>query len=366
MKITIFGLSITSSWGNGHATTFRSLCRALRQRGHDIVFFEKDQDWYSGNRDMPEPPFCTTHVYQDWKREFPRVRRVLGDSDVVMVGSYVPDGATVIDEILASSVPVKAFYDIDTPITISKLRAGDADYIRRDQVAEFDLYLSFTGGPMLKEIEARLGAPRALPFYCSFDPERYHFTQDPQFCCDLSYMGTYASDRQRKIDEFLCEPARRLPQSKFLIAGPMYPDNLPWPANVKHIIHLEPKLHPGFYSSARFTLNVTRAEMIAAGYSPSVRLFEAAACGAAIISDYWPGLELFLQPGKEILLPKSADDVVAFMKEMSEEEWRALGRAAQERVLAEHTAAHRAVQFESYVEDALSSTAIRRESAALG
>jgi spore maturation protein CgeB len=366
MKITIFGLSITSSWGNGHATTFRSLCRALRQRGHEIVFFEKDQEWYSANRDMPEPPFCTTYIYEDCKREASRIRRVLHNSDAVVVGSYVPDGTTVIDEVLASAVPVKTFYDIDTPITISKLRAGDAEYLRRDQVGEFDLYLSFTGGPMLKEIESRFGAQRALPFYCSFDPDRYRFTPDPQFRCDLSYMGTYAPDRQPKIEELLCEPARRLPRSKFLIAGPMYPENLRWPANVKRIIHLEPKLHPGFYSSARFTLNVTRAEMIAAGFSPSVRLFEAAACGAAIISDCWPGLEVFLEPGKEILLPKSADDVVSLLREMTEKESRAIGRAAQARVLSEHTAAHRAAQFESYVEDALSSTAIRRESAVPG
>ncbi len=366
MQITIFGLSITSSWGNGHATTFRSLCRALRRRGHEIVFFEKDQEWYSGNRDMPEPPFCTTHIYRDWKRESPRIRRVLHDSDVVVVGSYVHDGAKVIDEVLGAAVPVKAFYDIDTPITISKLRAGDAGYIRRDQVAEFDLYLSFTGGPILKEIETSFGAARALPFYCSVDPERHHFTPDPYFHCDLSYMGTYAPDRQPKIDELFCEPARRLPQSRFLVAGPLYPENLRWPANVRHIMHLEPKLHPGFYSSARFTLNVTRAEMIAAGYSPSVRLFEAAACGAAIISDSWPGLEMFLQPGKEILVPKGSDDVVSLVREMSGEEARAIGRAARERVLSEHTAAHRAAQFEAYVEDALSWTAISRESAALG
>ncbi len=366
MRITIFGLSITSSWGNGHATTFRSLCRSLHQRGHEIEFFEKDQEWYSGNRDMPAPPFCTTHIYQDWKRESPRIRRLMHDSDVVVVGSYVPDGATVIDEVLSSAVAVKAFYDIDTPITISKLRSGDAEYLRRDQVAGFDLYLSFTGGPILNEIEARFGAPRALPFHCSFDPDLYHFRPDPQFRCDLSYMGTYASDRQAKIDELFCGPARRLPHSRFLIAGPMYPETLLWPANVRHIIHLEPKLHPGFYSSSRFTLNVTRAEMIAAGYSPSVRLFEAAACGAAIISDAWPGLELFLEPGKEILLLTEAEEVVAILKEMTEEEARALGRAAQERVLSEHTAAHRARQFEVYVEDALSSTAVSRESAALG
>jgi spore maturation protein CgeB len=365
MRITIFGLSITSSWGNGHATTYRSLCRALAKRGHEIVFFEKDQEWYSGNRDMPEPPFCKVHIYQNWRRESPRIRRVLHDSDVVVVGSYVPEGASVIDEVLASAVPVKAFYDIDTPITMSNLRRGDAGYLRRDQIPGFDLYLSFTGGPILKEIETRFAAPRALPFYCSVDPERYRFTLDPKFRCDLSYMGTYAPDRQPKVEQLFYESARCLPQSSFLMAGPMYPETLRWPANVRYIIHLEPKFHPPFYSSARFTLNITRSEMVAAGYSPSVRLFEAAACGAAIVSDRWPGLELFLEPGKQILLANSAEDVISYLNGMTDRETRAIGRAAQQRVLAQHTAAHRAAQFEDYVEAALSSAAICPESAAL-
>ena len=365
MKIAIFGLSITSSWGNGHATTFRSLCRALWKRGHKILFFEKDQEWYAGNRDLPAPPFCTVHIYQDWNRESPRIRRELQDSDAVVVGSYVPGGAEVIDEVLNSAVPVKAFYDIDTPITISRLRQGDADYLRRDQVAGFDLYLSFTGGPILREIESRFGVQRAVPFYCSVDPERYHFTPDLTFQCDLSYMGTYAPDRQPKIDQFFCEPARRLAQRRFLVAGPLYPETLRWPANVRHIIHLEPKFHPPFYSSSRFTLNVTRLEMVAAGFSPSVRLFEAAACGSAIISDNWPGLEMFLEPGRQILLPDSAEDVMTYLNEMGDEEARAIGRAAQERVLAEHTAEHRAKQFESYVESVLSPAAMSRESVAL-
>jgi spore maturation protein CgeB len=366
MKITIFGLSITSSWGNGHATTYRSLCRALRQRGHEIVFFERDQEWYAGNRDMPEPPFCATHIYQDWIRELPTIRRVLQDSDVAIVGSYVPAGAEVIDEVLGSRVLVKAFYDIDTPVTVSALRKGDAEYLRRDQVRGFDLYLSFTGGPLLHQIENRFGAQQALPFYCSFDPERYRYAPDPKFRCDLSYMGTYAPDRQSKIDQFLCEPAQRLPQRRFLVAGPLYPETMRWAPNVRHIVHLEPKFHPGFYSSARFTLNVTRSEMVTAGYSPSVRLFEAAACAATIISDHWPGLEQFLEPGRQILLPQSSRDVVTYVTEMGDEDARAIGRAAQERVMSEHTAQHRAVQFEDYVERALSPAAMSPGSVARG
>ena len=363
MKITFFGLSITSSWGNGHATTFRALCRALWQRGHDIEFFEKDQEWYAGNRDMPEPPFCRTHVVSDWTEALPNIRRSLKNSDVVVVGSFLPDGIRVVDEVLSSPVPVKIFYDIDTPITIAALRRGDCKYLRHDQVAGFDLYLSFTGGPLLREIEARFGSPRALPFYCSFDPEKYKYTPNQRFRCDLGYMGTYASNRQGKIEKFLCEPARRLRDRSFLVAGPLYPEDLSWPPNVRTIVHLEPNLHALFYSSARFTLNVTRSEMVEAGYSPSVRLFEAAACAAAIISDQWPGLELFFEPGEEILLPRSAEDVIAYLTQIPEEQARAIGRAAQVRVLAEHTAEHRAAQFEGYVEAALLPAEVTRGSA---
>jgi spore maturation protein CgeB len=353
MKIVIFGLSITSSWGNGHATTYRALARALHARGHEILFFERDLEWYASNRDMPEPPFCDVHIYETWPEIASHARRELRDCDVAMVGSYFPDGITASEEVLGSRAPVKIFYDIDTPITVSKLRAGDDEYISRKQVPGFDLYFSFTGGPLLHELEASFGAARAVPLYCSFDPERYRRCPVARYQCDMSYMGTYAADRQAKIEEFLCEPARRLPERKFFLAGPQYPDALSWPFNVKRIIHLEPKFHASFYSSCRLTLNVTRREMVRAGYSPSVRLFEAAACGATIVSDRWPGLETFFIPGKEILLPESPDDVVRYLSELDESEIRQIGRNAQERVLAEHTAEQRAQQFEEHVRSAV-------------
>ena len=349
MKIVIFGLSITSSWGNGHATTYRALARALRARGHDIVFFERDVEWYASNRDMPEPPFCDVHIYEDWENAVRQVRRELKDCDVAVVGSFFPDGTAAIDQVLDSPASAKIFYDIDTPITVAKLRRGDADYLTRTQVKGFDLYFSFTGGPMLRELESHFGARRAVPLYCSFDPEQYRFCPVARFRCDMSYMGTYASDRQAKIERFLCNPARTLLRKKFLIAGPQYPADLSWPCNVKRIIHLEPKFHAAFYSSSRLTLNVTRREMVAAGYSPSVRLFEAAACGATIVSDRWEGLDTFFVPGQEILLPESSSDVVRYLDEMDEAEMERIGDNAQARVLAEHTAQQRALQFEDYV-----------------
>jgi spore maturation protein CgeB len=351
VRIAILGLSITSSWGNGHATTYRSLARALKERGHEIIFFERNLEWYASNRDMPEPEFCRVHVYENWEEVRPLVRRELANCDVGMVGSYFPDAAEAIEELFGSRAPVKAFYDIDTPITLAKLRSGDTEYLSREQVPGFDLYLSFTGGPSLVELEAVYGAQRAVPLYCSFDPEKYRNSHKEQrFACDLSYMGTYAPDRQPKLDELFCTPASRLPQSHFLLAGPQYPPEISWPANVKHVIHLEPKFHPPFYSSSRFTLNVTREEMVSAGYSPSVRLFEAAGCGAAIISDVWPGLESFFVPAKEILLAASAEEVVSYMTGLEPSEIRFIGRNAQERVIAEHSSERRAKEFERYVE----------------
>lgn len=350
MKIVICGLSITSSWGNGHATTYRALARALRARGHEIVFFERDLEWYASNRDMPEPPFCRVHIYERWSEVLPLLRRELKDSDVVIVGSYFPDSALAVPEVLDSSVAVKGFYDIDTPITVAKLRAGDAEYLRRDQISGFDFYFSFTGGPMLQELESHFGARRAVPMYCSFDPDRYRMSAaDGRFKCDLSYMGTYAPDRQPKLEVFLCGAAERLPSQKFIVAGPQYPPDVKWPHNVRRIIHLEPKFHPPFYCSSRWTLNLTRKDMVEAGYSPSVRLFEAAGCGAAIVSDNWPGLETFFIPGEEILVATSTDDVIAYLRDIPADEVRRIGLRAQERVLAEHSAEKRAEQFEDCV-----------------
>jgi spore maturation protein CgeB len=354
VKIVIFGLSITSSWGNGHATTFRALARALCLRGHRIVFFEKDVEWYASNRDMPEPPFCEMKLYQNWADGVRRVRRELSDADVAMVGSYFPDGLAAIDEVFDSKVPIKTFYDIDTPITVASLRQGGANYLRQEQLPGFDVYFSFTGGPLLRELKSKFGAQMAVPLYCSFDPDKYRFAPiTPEFQCDFSYMGTYAADRQAKIEELFCRTARRLPEKRFVLAGPQYPKQIRWPANVDRIMHVGPQSHTSFYSSSRMTLNVTRREMVLAGYSPSVRLFEAAACGTTIVSDYWKGLDTFLAPGNEILLAESADDVVGYMTQMDQTDMSAVGQRARERVLAEHRAEQRAAEFENAINAAM-------------
>ncbi len=355
MRLVVFGLSVTSTWGNGHGTTFRALLSALHERGHEITFFEKDVEWYASNRDLPEPEFCRVRLYTDWSEALPDVRRQLKRADVAMVGSYFPDGVAAINEMADSPARVKVFYDIDTPITVAALYAcGKTEYLESSQIPLFDIYFSFTGGPLLADIEHTFQARHTTPLYCSVDPQKYRRQGDnKRFACDLSYMGTYAPDRQPKVDELLCEPARRLRHAKFLVAGSQFPKQLGWPANVERILHLNSRWHPSFYSSSRFTLNVTRRDMVSAGYSPSVRLFEAAACGAAIISDNWPGLDEFFSPGEEILLPTTPEDVVYYLTELSEREIRNIGESAQARVLAAHSSGQRAVEFEVAVERAL-------------
>jgi spore maturation protein CgeB len=351
MKICIFGLAITSSWGNGHATTFRALCSALHRRGHDIVFYERDVEWYSSNRDLPEPAYCDVRLYDDWNAIVPDVRSTLAEADLAIAGSYFPDGVQAIDEMLCSNVAIKSFYDIDTPITLSQLREhGRTDYLTATQIPGLDLYLSFTGGPTLRELETSFGARHAVPLYCSFDPEKYRrLPVNPRFQCALSYMGTYAPDRQPKVETLLMIPARSFPEEKFIVAGPMYPKDVRWPANVRQIFHLEPKYHAALYSASRLILNVTRRDMVMAGYSPSVRLFEAAACGAAIITDDWPGLDQFFTPGREVLVPMGSSDVVQYLRELGPDDLRKIGEAAQQRVHSKHSNEHRAIEFENYI-----------------
>lgn len=349
MKLVVFGLSISSSWGNGHATTYRALLRAFAARGHDVVFYEWDAPWYGGgNRDLPEPEFVRLELYADWEGVRDGALAEAREADAVIVGSYVHDGPRVIDDLAAAGVEPLFFYDIDTPVTVAALRDGGAEYLRRDQVPLFARYLSFTGGPFLHEVlEAELGAREAVPLLCSVDTARYHpVAADPALVCDLAYMGTYAPDRQPVVERFLVDVAWRLPGRRFMVAGPQYPDGLRWPENVERLTHLPPARHPAFYSSADWQLNATRADMVAAGWSPSVRLFEAAACGAAMISDRWAGIEEFFVPGREILLPGSTEETLAIISETHPDDRRAIGAAARARILAAHTSAHRAEELE--------------------
>lgn len=351
MKLVVFGLSISSSWGNGHATTWRALLRAFAARGHQVTFYEWDAPWYAESRDHPRPSYVTLKLWKEWDAVRADALAEARDADAVIVGSYVHEGPRVIDDLAAAGVDPLFFYDIDTPVTVAALRGGGAEYLRTDQVLLFTRYLSFTGGPFLREVvEGELGAREAVPLYCSVDGERYHPTEpDRELACELAYMGTYAPDRQPVVERFLLDVADRMPRKRFIVAGPQYPGDLLWPGNVRHVNHLPPERHPAFYSSAAWQLNATRADMVAAGWSPSVRLFEAAACGAAMLSDRWEGLDHFFTPGAEILLPESTEEVVDTLRATHPDDRRAIGAAARARILAAHTAEHRAEELEAYV-----------------
>ncbi len=343
MKLVVLGLSLSSSWGNGHATTYRALLRQFAARGHEVLFLERDVPWYASHRDLTDPDFCRLEYYRDL-RELAGWRGEIAAADAVVVGSYVPDGIEVGEFVQAHARGLAAFYDIDTPVTLAALASGDCTYLSPALIPGYGIYLSFTGGPMLGVIERRYRSPAARALYCSVDPDAY-YPVDAAQRYDLSYLGTYSDDRQAMLQRLLIEPARRLPDHRFVVAGPQYPESIDWPANVERIEHLAPAQHAEFYSASRFTLNVTRADMITAGYSPSVRLFEAAACATPIISDNWPGLSTLFEPGREIILADSADTVVAALATDA----AALGRAARARILAAHTAVHRAAELEGFL-----------------
>lgn len=357
MTIVILGLSITSSWGNGHATTYRGLVRELDRRGHRVLFLERDAPWYADHRDLPDPPYGQTQLYDTLEELKDRFATAVRNADAVIVGSYVPEGVAVGAWAVETAGGAAAFYDIDTPVTLARLRRGDYEYLAPELIPRYDLYLSFTGGPTLRRLEDAFGAPRARALYCSVDPSDY-YPEDAEKDYDLGYLGTYSDDRQPPLERLLLDPARRWPEGRFWVAGPQYPDAVEWPANVERTEHLPPAEHRRFYNAQRFTLNVTRADMRRAGHAPSVRLFEAAACATPVISDWWEGLDALFEPEKEILISRSPEETLRYLQDLSEEKRRRIGERAKARVLAEHTNAHRAGELEAYLMEVLEQKAV--------
>jgi spore maturation protein CgeB len=361
LSIVVIGLSVTSSWGNGHATTYRALIEALARRGHRVTFLERDVPWYRDHRDLSDPGAWSVELYQSLRDIPRRFGRLIRDADLVIIGSYVPDGLAIAEWTTTHARGITAFYDIDTPVTLARLDQG-LDYLSAAMIPRFDLYLSFTGGPVPGMIEERYGSPMARALYCSADADIYAPQQAaPRW--ELGYLGTYSKDRQPVLDQLLLAPARALASEQFVVAGAQYPDGLDWPANVARIEHLTPKQHPMFYAEQRFTLNATRADMKALGFSPSVRLFEAAACGTPVISDRWPGIETIFAPSREILLASTPREVLDILRDMPEAHRRSIAENARRRVLADHTPAHRARQLETYYAEA--SARRRRKTARL-
>jgi spore maturation protein CgeB len=356
MKLAIFGLTISSSWGNGHATLWRGLCKSLVALGHEFVFFERDVPYYASTRDWPSLPGAYGNsklvLYSDWAAVQAQVKRELASCDTAIVSSYCFDAQAATDAILDAQQPRAVFYDLDTPVTLDSLRSGKSvPYIPRQGLRDFDLVLSYTGGAALEALRSDLGAHRVRALYGHVDPD-VHQPIPPvdRYRAVLSWLGTYAADRQAMLEELFVAPARLRPRDKFLIAGAQYPDSFPWSENVFFVRHLPPQEHAAFFSSSRLTLNVTREPMARMGWCPSGRLFEAAACGAAVLSDEWCGLEDFYTPGEQILVAHSFADTLAAL-DVSDAELQAIRRAARERTLDEHTSYHRALSLIRHLDE---------------
>jgi spore maturation protein CgeB len=351
-SLVVFGLSVSSSWGNGHAPTYRGLLRALADRGWTITFFERDVEWYRSNRDLPNPEFCDLRFYDNWSSAQDDAGAAVRSADAVLVGSLVADGASIIDWLTPQNRRL-FFYDIDTPITLVRLATThQTEYVRADQIPCFETYFSFAGGPALHELETRWGCRHAEALYCGVDTLVYRpVPVDPSYDCLLSYLGTYAADRQPAVEEMLFAPALQRPDQRFFLAGAQYPP-MQLPTNVTHQIHVYPRDHAALYCSSSATLNLTRQSMREYGWAPSTRLFEAAACGACIISDIWAGLDSLFVPDQEVLLAQTRDDVLRHLDALSPARRAAIGAAARARVLSDHTYDRRAAQVEYALERA--------------
>ncbi|MFN2475467.1 MAG: glycosyltransferase [Chthoniobacterales bacterium] len=356
MKLVVFGLTISSSWGNGHATLLRALFRQLIARGHYVVFFERDVPYYAAHRDLHELPGGKLILYSDWADALSVARSELAEADAAMVTSYCPDGIAASEEVWSSDA-VRLFYDMDTPVTLANLRSGNAlSYVDERGLGDYDLVLSFTGGGALTALQTEMGARAVAPLYGSVDPDLYQRVRpNDYYAAEFSYLGTYAADRQAALEQLFIEPARRLPKQRFLIGGAQYPPEFPWSDNIFFVRHLPPAEHPAFFSSSRLTLNVTRDSMKTMGWCPSGRLFEASACGTPIVSDMWSGLEEFFTPNEEILIAQNTDDAIDALQ-LTDAELTRIAAAARERTLAEHSSARRAAQLED-----LLTTARQRE-----
>jgi spore maturation protein CgeB len=359
----IFGLTISSSWGNGHATLWRGLCKYLARSGHSVVFFERDVPYYAGARDLYEIPGGRLVLYSSWDDVRAIAQSSVLEADAAIVTSYCPDALPATDLILSQNRATPVFYDLDTPITLAKMQAGEpVSYIGSSGLAGFALVLSFTGGQRLfDEFRRKLGARDIKPLYGHVDADLHRpVAAAAHYRADLSYLGTYSDDRQPQLRRLFVEPARSRQDLRFLIAGAQYPSDFPWSSNIYFVQHLPPSEHASFFASSRLTLNVTRPAMAQMGWCPSGRLFEAAACGAPLLSDHWIGLEEFFQPGEEILLADCAADALAALQ-LDGRHLSGIASRARERTLDQHSSSKRAVHLVGLLEQATSRSARQAE-----
>lgn len=353
MNIVILGLSITSSWGTGHAATYRNLVRALQARAHQVLFLERDAYTGSAEQDLPDPEYCEVGHYATLKDLEQRFTDQVREADLVMLGSSLAEGPAIGDWVLNTAKGIKAFYDLDAPSTLSGLEQDGVPYLPANMIPRFDLYLSCTGGPALELLEKQYGARMARPLYFSFDPALYH-QEYREIKWDLGYLGTYSEDRHATLQKLMLDAADQWEQGRFAVAGTQFPNDMGWPGNITMLQHVTPAAHCDFFNSQRFALNIVRAGTSRFGYTPSMRLFEASACCTPVISDYWEGIDTLFEPETEILISHSAQDTLRYLREICSTERKTIGARARRKVLAQHTAAHRAQELESYVGELMS------------
>lgn len=351
-RFVFLALSNRSSWGNGHAATYHSLLRALVNRGHQVTFLERDQPVYAENHDVESFAGTDTYVYGSLAELEERFTHVAREADLVVVGSFVPDGIEVGRWALASAPGRVAFYDLDTPLTLAALIDGRCSYVSRELIARYSLYLSITGGPTLEVLRRTHGADWVRPLYCSADPD-VHFPEATDARWDLGYLGPHYDERPPALERLLFEPARVWPEGRFLVARLRPTEEVAWPSNIDTIKHFSRADKRRFYNEQRYTLNVPRRTSVAEGWSPNIGVFEAAACGTPIISEPWPGLDELLVPSVEVIVVRTTRDVVRILRELPEERRSKIANAARARILAEHTANHRAETLERYTRELL-------------
>ncbi len=352
MNIAFFGSSLVSAYWNGAATYYRGIIRALNARGHAVTFYEPDAYERQQHRDMADPDWARVVVYPATDDG---VRKAIDEAqaaDLIVKAS----GVGVFDEFLEAAVadmkrPGKLviFWDVDAPATLDRTGRNEGDPFRK-LIPRYDLILTYGGGPPVVEAYEALGARRCVPIYNALDPAT-HFPvpPEPRFSADLAFLGNRLPDREQRVDEFFLRAASAAPQCSFLLAGAGW-ENKPVPPNVKYFGHLYTRDHNAFNSSARAVLNVSRESMARYGYSPATRVFEAAGAAACIITDSWQGLEMFLEPGREVLVARHGREVAAHVRELTPGRARFMGQSARRRVLAEHTYAHRAEKVEAAIE----------------
>jgi len=354
MHIAFFGSSLTSAYWNGAATYYRGIIRALHQRGFRFTFYEPDVYSRQAHRDIQDPDWADIVVYP--AHDPSDLEPILDDAakaDIIVKAS----GVGVFDELLEAAVPEIArpgtltiFWDVDAPATLDRLAANPADPFH-ECVPRYDLVLTYGGGnPVVNGYEAR-GARRCVPIYNAVDPES-HFPvpADPRYQCDLGFLGNRLPDREARVHEFFFKPAQLMSKKKFILGGNGWGgEHLP--ENMQYAGHVFTADHNAFNSTPRAVLNVSRQSMAQYGFSPATRVFEAAGAGACVITDAWEGIEYFLRPDREILIARDGGEVADLLSGLTALRARTIGEAARRRVLAEHTYAHRAKQFEAVLDE---------------